>query len=554
MRLRSFSINQFKSIKNLVMDDIGDLNILVGKNDSGKSNILDAIRVFLSGFEFNQDFKSPTKLVDLMWPYLNATSPIICTSSILFYKSDFGSYNSGDLGEMLTKLGTDKEIMVRIKRHLNHESKEWSTEELFLHDVCIVKEFEVVQDFESSAKRLFEFLCNFLKNSVQKVDINRGITSEDPSFEQSGLRQAIIPVSTLEKISNWTSIISYPNTENLKVLGLFFNDFFPDYKIEQRGPQLCLTNDRISSPIYTVGGGVQDLLHMALNLSERPEIMMVEEPDRHVHPSLARKLYKKYRDASFFIQTFLTTHSTSFIDQAALADIWLVEKVNDDEGRKYTSCRKLNPEGELEKIVTTLGILPSHACMTSSLLFVEGPSEQIIIESWARQLDIPLYPPYTCIVQMESKDKSKHKALTWKPVIELLKMPTFWLFDDDMEDREIDELKIILRNSKFEIRKLDKSIEDHYPEDPLYDHLISEYQLLRFEETENIEIKDRLKKVVEENNRVPEINYILMKWGDPQQSKDGWKVPLANAMKKTTVPDSIKLILIELKKYLDQLT
>ena len=47
MKITSVKINNFKSIESLSIDDVSDVLIFVGKNNSGKSCILDAIRVCL---------------------------------------------------------------------------------------------------------------------------------------------------------------------------------------------------------------------------------------------------------------------------------------------------------------------------------------------------------------------------------------------------------------------------------------------------------------------------------------------------------------------------
>ena len=47
MKIKRLHIKNYKSIKELEIDDAQDVLILVGRNNSGKSVILDAIRVAL---------------------------------------------------------------------------------------------------------------------------------------------------------------------------------------------------------------------------------------------------------------------------------------------------------------------------------------------------------------------------------------------------------------------------------------------------------------------------------------------------------------------------
>ncbi|TMC15353.1 MAG: ATP-binding protein, partial [Chloroflexi bacterium] len=48
MRLKKINIKRFRSIENLEINDCGAFNVLIGKNNTGKSNILTAIQAFFS--------------------------------------------------------------------------------------------------------------------------------------------------------------------------------------------------------------------------------------------------------------------------------------------------------------------------------------------------------------------------------------------------------------------------------------------------------------------------------------------------------------------------
>lgn len=48
MKLEAVRIKRFRSIEDISLDGIGELNVLIGKNNSGKSNILLAIDTFFA--------------------------------------------------------------------------------------------------------------------------------------------------------------------------------------------------------------------------------------------------------------------------------------------------------------------------------------------------------------------------------------------------------------------------------------------------------------------------------------------------------------------------
>lgn len=51
MKIKKIHIKRYKSLFDIELDDIGDLTTFIGKNSSGKSNILEAIDLFFSNFE-----------------------------------------------------------------------------------------------------------------------------------------------------------------------------------------------------------------------------------------------------------------------------------------------------------------------------------------------------------------------------------------------------------------------------------------------------------------------------------------------------------------------
>ncbi len=55
MRIKAVKLSQFRSVANASMSECGGLNILIGKNNAGKSNLLSAIEVALGHLRTGQD-------------------------------------------------------------------------------------------------------------------------------------------------------------------------------------------------------------------------------------------------------------------------------------------------------------------------------------------------------------------------------------------------------------------------------------------------------------------------------------------------------------------
>jgi AAA15 family ATPase/GTPase len=53
LKIKDISIKRFKSLKEISLTDLGNLTIIIGANNSGKTNFLEALNLFFFGLDFN---------------------------------------------------------------------------------------------------------------------------------------------------------------------------------------------------------------------------------------------------------------------------------------------------------------------------------------------------------------------------------------------------------------------------------------------------------------------------------------------------------------------
>jgi len=135
------------------------------------------------------------------------------------------------------------------------------------------------------------------------------------------------------------------------------------------------------------GAGIREALRVILDLElKNPKIVLIEEPEVHLHPGLARVLAGYLREKSENIQMFVTTHSTDFVDSVSFQNVFLVSRST----RNRTICQTVEAEEGALRIPAELGIRLSTVFMFDKLLFVEGPSDESVLREVAKKLSIDL--------------------------------------------------------------------------------------------------------------------------------------------------------------------
>ena len=145
------------------------------------------------------------------------------------------------------------------------------------------------------------------------------------------------------------------------------------------------------------------LLHVIPFLTqEKKFVFALEELENNMHPSLERKLLfhiKDYIMANNEMLLFLTTHSNVAIDLFGNDKNSQILRVTNDG--HYSTVQKVDTWNDKKNLLDELGIKASDILQSNCIIWVEGPSDRIYINKWIQlfNTDSPLQEglDYQCV-------------------------------------------------------------------------------------------------------------------------------------------------------------
>jgi len=410
LRLRSINIKNFKSLYDVSLE-FNKFNVLIGKNNSGKTSIFTAIILLYENLldgkihkEVNlNELSSPIRAqVDKVWYFGDYSKPAVVSAVF-----ELNAEESSTISEF-SGLQSVTSIEVEVNISLEGDKVIWDLRRLNVlgHLVPSVTEkideihakivgaknnsyarYEVIKEKEIVDEKLFNEIIKIFKNKLFYI-LPYMIKAEETKIK--GLINPFCTSSeTLEII---TKIARNPRSRRR-----FYE--FVEYAIGKRieyVPELELTKmyERETFRFETFGSGEQSLEGILAKLVRSKNcIFLIEEPEAHLHPDYVKGLAKIFERVVEDVgcQILVVTHSPEFIGAIREWDKIMVirqEYINTTLGNlPATKVYKLKKDRSVvEKLAFDLGFSPGILPFTDIAILVEGGSDEILLKYFIQKL------------------------------------------------------------------------------------------------------------------------------------------------------------------------
>lgn len=174
-------------------------------------------------------------------------------------------------------------------------------------------------------------------------------------------------------------------------------------------------------------------------------ILAIEEPEVHLHPLaqrwLAKNIYKMAKDG---LQVIITTHSPAFVNLLGLESVVLVRKINNativtqlDAQNLTNFCIQHEARQDRTSVDTILPFYASNATpeiisglFGKKVVLVEGQTEQLALPIYLGKVGLDVLKEGISIISVMGKGN----IAKWWRFFQVYDLPAYIIFDNDADD------------------------------------------------------------------------------------------------------------------------
>ena len=431
MHLSRLEVKNFRQFEDFYIGFNKGLNLLVGENNAGKSSVIDAIRIAL-------DTNSAE------WVSITDTD-FLSGKSELQIKLQFVGLSVRESGIFLEHLTTEKNseqidesrlyitLTARLTRNFSKKTQYIKTEihsgkngdgpiiERDIRDYLTTTYLKPLRDAEAELKagrssRLSQILGSNSSIAGDNAATQRIIELLTTASDQI---QADLSIQTAQRnIADLLNSLTFKSNVFSPALSLLGSKAYTDMNEAEKTFALKSILEKLTLELDGTGIkhglGYSSLLFMATELmlikqeEDQYPLLLVEEPEAHLHPQLQLKFIKYLREENSELQCILSTHSTVLASKAPLQSLILMQ------GGKAFPLRESHTAlapGDYVFLEKFLDSTKANMFFAKGVLLVEGVAEVVLLPQIAELLGRPFEDYGVSIVSVNGLSRKRYAKI-----------------------------------------------------------------------------------------------------------------------------------------------